>query len=131
MGNIDMQNFDIFYRKAFLIRSVEQKLLSLFADGKLFGTVHTCSGQEFTGVAVANALHKGDFIFSNHRCHGHYIARTDNIDGLIAEIMGKRPGALTMRTQRVLKKLKDELKRRGIDHEGLREVFDRPAEAGC
>jgi RNA polymerase sigma-70 factor (ECF subfamily) len=51
--------------------------------------------------------------------------------GEIAEILGKRPGALTMRTRRVLGKLKDELKRRGIDHEGLREVFDRPAEAGC
>ena len=51
--------------------------------------------------------------------------------GEIAEILGKRPGALTMRTQRVLRKLRDELKRRGIDHEGLREVFDRPAEAGC
>ena len=51
--------------------------------------------------------------------------------GEIAEILGKRPGALTMRTRRVLRKLKDELKRRGIDHEGLREIFDRPAEAGC
>ncbi|MCP3978290.1 MAG: sigma-70 family RNA polymerase sigma factor [bacterium] len=51
--------------------------------------------------------------------------------GEIAEILGKRPGALTMRTQRALGKLREELKRRGIDHEGYREVFDRPAEAGC
>jgi len=51
--------------------------------------------------------------------------------GEIAEILGKRPGALTMRTHRVLGKLRGELERRGIDHEGLREVFDRPAEAGC
>ena len=51
--------------------------------------------------------------------------------GEIAEILGKRPGTLTMRTHRALDKLREELKRRGIDHEGLREVFDRPAEAGC
>ena len=33
------------YAKAMLIRSVEQRLLELFAQGKLFGTVHTCIGQ--------------------------------------------------------------------------------------
>jgi 2-oxoisovalerate dehydrogenase E1 component len=85
-------NFDEFYRKALLIRSVEQKLLQLFAKGNLSGTVHTCIGQEFTGIAVANALQAGEFIFSNHRCHGHYIARTDDVEGLIAEIMGKSTG---------------------------------------
>jgi 2-oxoisovalerate dehydrogenase E1 component len=80
------------YSRVLLIRCVEQKLLSLFSEGKLFGTVHTCIGQEFTGIAVAEALQPGDFIFSNHRCHGHYIARTDDVEGLIAEIMGKATG---------------------------------------
>ena len=42
-----------------LIRGVEQRLLSLFAEGKLFGTVHTCIGQEWTGIAVAEALIDG------------------------------------------------------------------------
>jgi RNA polymerase sigma-70 factor (ECF subfamily) len=51
--------------------------------------------------------------------------------GEIAAILGKRPGALTMRTRRVLGKLKNELESRGIDHEEIREVFDRPAEARC
>jgi RNA polymerase sigma-70 factor (ECF subfamily) len=51
--------------------------------------------------------------------------------GEIAEILGKRAGALTTSTHRALGKLRTELKRRGIDHEGLREVLDRPAQAGC
>lgn len=50
--------------------------------------------------------------------------------GEIAAILGKRPGALTMRTRRALGKLKGELERRGIDHEEVREVFDRPAQTG-
>ena len=75
-----------------LIRSVEQRLLKLFSEGKLFGTVHTCIGQEWTGVAVAESLKEGDLIFSNHRCHGHYLARTGDVEGLIAEIMGKQSG---------------------------------------
>ena len=59
---------------------------------KLFGTVHTCIGQEFTGVAVAEALRAGDLIFSNHRCHGHFLARTGDVDGLMAELMGRQTG---------------------------------------
>src|SRR5258706_5680232 len=40
------------WSRAFLIRSFEERLLQLFSQGKLFGTVHTCIGQEFTGIAV-------------------------------------------------------------------------------
>jgi 2-oxoisovalerate dehydrogenase E1 component len=83
---------DELYARAFLIRGVEQRLLDLFAAGKLFGTVHTCIGQEWTGLAVAAALQDGDLIFSNHRCHGHFLARTGDVDGLIAEVMGKQTG---------------------------------------
>lgn len=78
--------------KAVLIRAVEERLLSLFAEGKLFGTVHTCIGQEWTGVAVGERLRPGDFVFSNHRGHGHYIAFTDDVEGLIAEVMGRQSG---------------------------------------
>jgi 2-oxoisovalerate dehydrogenase E1 component len=80
------------FSSAMTIRAVERRLLDLFAAGKLFGTVHTCIGQEFSGVAVAEALQPGDLIFSNHRCHGHFLARTGNVEGLIAEVMGKETG---------------------------------------
>ena len=80
------------YSQAILIRAVEERLLDLFAQGKLFGTVHTCIGQEWSGMAVAEFLREGDLIFSNHRCHGHFLARTDDVEGLIAEVMGKRTG---------------------------------------
>lgn len=89
--NETLSSLDL-YRKAILIRSVEQRLLELFAQGKLFGTVHTCIGQEWTGVAIAEALEPGDLIFTNHRGHGHYLARTNDVDGLISEIMGKTTG---------------------------------------
>src|ERR1700678_1502170 len=80
------------YSRAFLIRSFEQSLLSLFADGKLFGTVHTCIGQEFSGIAVAAHINPDDLIFSNHRCHGRYLACTGDTEGLMAEIMGRVSG---------------------------------------
>ncbi|MBY0312504.1 MAG: hypothetical protein K2W85_10565 [Phycisphaerales bacterium] len=79
-------------RAALTIRFVEQRLLKLFSEGKLFGTVHTCIGQEFVGVSVARCLNDADTLFSNHRGHGHFLAYRRNIVGLIGEIMGKSVG---------------------------------------
>jgi len=80
------------FEQAFTIRLMEQRLLELFSQGKLFGTVHTCIGQEFTGVAIARSINKLDYWFSNHRCHGHFVAHNNNVEGLIAEVMGKENG---------------------------------------
>ncbi len=78
---------------AYLVRTVEEQLLQLFADGKLSGTTHTCIGQEMAAVALAAALdRRKDVVVSNHRCHGHYLAWTDDPDGLLAEVMGKATG---------------------------------------
>jgi len=79
-------------KEALLIRRVEETFLELYSKGRLNGTVHTCVGQEFSAVAFAGQLKKSDFIFSNHRCHGHYIAFTGDCRGLIAELLGKRTG---------------------------------------
>jgi 2-oxoisovalerate dehydrogenase E1 component len=70
----------------------EQRLLALFCEGKLYGTVHTCIGQEFVGPSVVAWLRESDTVFSNHRCHGHFIAYCDQVEGLLAEIMGKVSG---------------------------------------
>lgn len=79
-------------KEALRIRKVEEKFLELFSLGKLNGTVHTCVGQEFSALAFAGQLKKKDFVFSNHRCHGHYIAFTGDVRGLVAELLGKASG---------------------------------------
>ncbi|MBD73887.1 MAG: pyruvate dehydrogenase [Rickettsiales bacterium] len=79
-------------KEGILIRNVEEKLLELFKDGYLNGTVHTCVGQELIGVFISKYLNKNDHIVSNHRGHGHYLSRFKDIEGLIAEVMGKRSG---------------------------------------
>ena len=60
--------------KATLIREVENSFLNLFSQGKLNGTVHTCIGQEFTGVFVSKYLTEDDHVVTNHRGYGHYIS---------------------------------------------------------
>jgi len=87
-----MNKLEKLYYDALLIRQVENKFLQLFSEGKLNGTVHTSVGQEFSAIAFAGQLKKTDFIFSNHRCHGHYISFTEDIRGLLAELMGKEQG---------------------------------------
>ena len=83
-------------QSAYLIRLVEERLLALFSEGKLAGTTHTCIGQELSAVMLAENLDpERDIIFSNHRCHGHFIAWTDDVEGLIAEIMGMNAGVCT------------------------------------
>jgi len=90
LENIKVFNNEI--KKAILIREVEMSFLSLFEQGKLNGTVHTCIGQEFTGVFVSKYLTADDHVVTNHRGHGHYISKTGDIKGLIAELLGKEIG---------------------------------------
>jgi 2-oxoisovalerate dehydrogenase E1 component len=77
---------------ALRIRAVENSLYDLFGKGKLHGTIHTCIGQEFSGAILGKYLREGDFVTSNHRCHGHFIAATENWRGLIDELVGNEDG---------------------------------------
>lgn len=78
--------------QAHLIRRVEERLLELFAEGRLSGTTHTCIGQEFSAVALGRHLAADDVVFSNHRCHGHFLAAVGDVEGLVAEVMGRQGG---------------------------------------
>ena len=80
------------YRRMRFIRRFEETLLALFEEGVLNGTTHACIGQEADAVAVIEHLRPGDHIFSNHRCHGHFLAWTGDAFGLMAEIMGDAEG---------------------------------------
>ena len=81
-----------FFRKMYLIRKFEHLLLELFSRGEISGTTHTYLGQEAIAVGVISHLSKNDTVISNHRCHGHYLTYTDDPEGLLAEIMGKKEG---------------------------------------
>jgi acetoin:2,6-dichlorophenolindophenol oxidoreductase subunit alpha len=82
-----------FFRQMFLIRTIEQEFLSLFAKGHISGTIHTCIGQEACAVGVLNAVRQDlDLVFSNHRSHGHAIAFGIPVERLIAEVLGKVSG---------------------------------------
>lgn len=81
------------YARMVLIRRFEETLLELFAAGEISGTTHTYIGQEADAVGVIACLDPSrDVVVSNHRCHGHYLAFTDDVDGLLREILGREGG---------------------------------------
>jgi len=82
----------IFYKDILLIRKFEELVLNLFSKGKLSGTTHAYIGQEANAVGIIKNLTPDDKIFTNHRCHGHYLARTGDCKGLLCEMMGKKDG---------------------------------------
>ncbi len=92
MGFVDEGKNARLHRRMYFIRRFEERLLSLFEEGVLNGTTHAYIGQEADAVGIMEHLQSHDHIFSNHRCHGHYLARTGDAYGLLAEIMGKREG---------------------------------------
>ena len=81
-----------FYRQLYRIRRFEETLLENFAKGVFFGTTHTYLGQEANAVGVLAHLQPGDVVFSNHRCHGHFLAYGGSPHALFAELMGKATG---------------------------------------
>lgn len=80
------------YRQLFRIRRFEETVLDAFPKGAFYGTTHTYLGQEANAVGVLNHLKSGDIVFSNHRCHGHFIAYGGDLRALFAELMGKATG---------------------------------------
>ena len=74
------------------IRAFEEKANELFQAGKVMGAIHLSVGQEACAVGAIRALEDGDLIISNHRGHGHLIARGASIGKMFAELLGRRTG---------------------------------------
>jgi pyruvate dehydrogenase E1 component alpha subunit len=75
-----------------LTRKYEEKVAYLFMRGEVHGTTHLCMGQEATSVGSVMAMRQDDFLASNHRGHGHAIAKGSDINLMLAELLGKANG---------------------------------------
>jgi len=80
------------YRTMLLIRRFEERALAEFSAGKLFGTTHAYIGQEADAAAIFSCTTEDDIAWSNHRCHGHFLAYGGDPYLLAAELMGKATG---------------------------------------
>ncbi len=80
------------YSQMLRIRLFEERVVELFARGNMPGLAHLSIGEEAVAVGACNALREDDYITSNHRGHGHCIAKGASIDRMMAELFGKQTG---------------------------------------
>ncbi len=79
-------------RQLYQIRHFESRVVELFGQGLIRGSVHVYLGEEAIAVGVCAPLKQTDYITSTHRGHGHCIAKGGRLDKMMAEIFGKATG---------------------------------------
>jgi TPP-dependent pyruvate/acetoin dehydrogenase alpha subunit len=87
-----METNHTLYLSMYRIRRFEETVMDNFPRGIFFGTTHTYLGQEANAVGVMANIQENDVVFSNHRCHGHYLAYGGDPYTLFAELMGRSTG---------------------------------------
>jgi acetoin:2,6-dichlorophenolindophenol oxidoreductase subunit alpha len=74
------------------IRAFEERVGELTRANEVHGLVHLSIGQEAVAAGVCCALRTEDLVYSNHRAHGHAIAKGAPLEGVLAELMGRADG---------------------------------------
>lgn len=80
------------YKTMLRIRLSEESLVEPITRGDIKTPVHLYSGEEAIASGICSHLTKEDYIFGNHRSHGHYLAKGGDMGRMIAEIYGKETG---------------------------------------
>jgi len=80
------------YRNLIKIRMAEEQIVAEYSKQEIRTPVHLCIGQEAIAVGVSSCLDKEDFVVSNHRCHGHSLAKGLELQPFFLELYGKQGG---------------------------------------
>ena len=80
------------YRRMLRIRRFEERVSVMYRDGEVPGFVHLSIGQEAVAVGATWSLRPGDFMSTNHRGHGHVLARGMDPRRALAELMAREDG---------------------------------------
>lgn len=76
----------------FLIRTTEEQIAAYYLKNKIMSLVHFYIGQEAVAVGICDTLQKDDRVMSNHRSHGHYLAKGGDLKKMVCELLGKECG---------------------------------------
>jgi pyruvate dehydrogenase E1 component alpha subunit len=74
------------------IRKLHLRVEAHYLENEMKTPIHLYIGQEAVAVGVCANLTKEDYINSNHRGHGHYLAKGGNLRALVAELFCKETG---------------------------------------
>ncbi len=80
-------------RRMHLVRAFEERLSVAWARGDVpTEAIHLSIGQEATAVGACFALRADDYMATTHRGHGHMLAKGADLDGMMAEMLGRSTG---------------------------------------
>src|SRR5947209_1349867 len=80
------------YRQMCLSRRFEEAAAKAYSQGKVSGFLHLYIGQEAVAVGAISAAEPTDYIVATYREHAHYLARTGDARGAMAELFGRATG---------------------------------------
>ena len=80
------------YVKMLRINLVEESFVQPIIDGLIKTPAHLCVGQEAVAVGLCSQLKSSDYIYGNHRSHGHYLAKGGDLTKMISEIYCRETG---------------------------------------
>src|SRR2546422_11253305 len=80
------------YRQMCLSRRFEEAAAKAYSQGKVSGFLHLYIGQEAVAVGAISAAEPTDYIVATYREHAHYLARTGDARGAMAELFGRANG---------------------------------------
>jgi pyruvate dehydrogenase E1 component alpha subunit len=90
--DIDDKTILNLYRTMVRIRMCEESFVGPILSKEIRCPVHLCTGQEAVAAGVCAALEKEDYIFGNHRSHGHYLAKGGKMHEMVAEVFCRETG---------------------------------------
>jgi TPP-dependent pyruvate/acetoin dehydrogenase alpha subunit len=80
------------YRTMVGIRLCEESFVDQILKGKIRTPCHLYSGEEAIAAGICAALDPGDYVFGNHRSHGHFVAKGGDMARMVAEIFCRDGG---------------------------------------
>lgn len=92
MASLTKEEIISIYRTMLTIRRFEERIALEYAGGTIPGFIHSYIGQEAVAAGVCANLRNDDRIVSNHRGHGHCIAKGADLKRMMAEIYGRATG---------------------------------------
>ncbi len=90
--NLDTDRFLAHYATMQRIRAFERAALRAAREGLATGAIHASIGQEAVASGVCGNLGRSDLLLSNHRGHGHTLAKGADPGAMMRELFGREGG---------------------------------------
>jgi len=88
----DVELLENLFRMMLRIRLCEESFVGPILNREVCTPCHLYSGEEAVAVGLCSALSRDDYVFGNHRSHGHFLAKGGSMKKMAAEIYCRTEG---------------------------------------